>query len=471
MSKLAMLRSGLHFRKNREKYIKVGTLILSVVLFIFAYIYFTRSSYTSSKTFTIIDATVREFDLITEYSDGIIASSPELYDGLIPVTIDSDGAVKVADTSLSWYNYSNHNWANAVIVSNPSSYQTAGTTIDMNDILQMYVWIPRYRYKLWNAENGSSDEQMIEIEFESSTASKSSGSTNDTYLTHPAFTFGSTELEGFWVGKFETGYAGATSSSEAAVNSVDATKVIIKPSVYSWRYITVGNMFNTTRGVESESMYGLTASEVDTHMMKNMEWGAVAYLSHSKYGRYNSDGTCISSGCEVWTNPNNPFLTGYSGTIVSASKTTGAPWNDSIYGGNSSTTGNLYGVYDMSGGAFEYVMGNVASSSSYSWTAGSSGLSTAPDTKYYDAYVNNASSNTAHQNGKLGDATKETLKTFGSATGGWYSDYALFPSSSNVWFPRGGTWSEGSTAGAFNFTSGVGNANNYYSWRVVLSVQ
>jgi hypothetical protein len=44
------------------------------------------------------------------------------------------------------------------------------------------------------------------------------------------------------------------------------------------------------------------ASEIDTHMMKNMEWGAVAYLTSSIYGRYTNATTCIASGCEVWIN-------------------------------------------------------------------------------------------------------------------------------------------------------------------------
>ena len=84
-------------------------------------------------------------------------SAPELYDGLIPVVIGdglngtTKGEVIVADEESDWYDYENHKWANAVVVSNPSSYQVAGTTIPQSDILQMYVWIPRYRYQLFNS--------------------------------------------------------------------------------------------------------------------------------------------------------------------------------------------------------------------------------------------------------------------------------------------------------------------------------
>lgn len=34
---------------------------------------------------------------------------------------------------------------------------------------------------------------------------------------------------------------------------------------------------------DSDSIYGFASTD-DTHMIKNMEWGAIAYLSHSKYG-------------------------------------------------------------------------------------------------------------------------------------------------------------------------------------------
>ena len=92
-------------------------------------------------------------------------------------------------------------------------------------------------------------------------------------MTHPAFI--SIPSTGFWVGKFETGYKGATSTSGARQNVNDASKVIIKPNVYSWKEIQVANAFYTSYNYQRE---------LDSHMMKNTEWGAVAYLQHSTYG-------------------------------------------------------------------------------------------------------------------------------------------------------------------------------------------
>ena len=124
----------------------------------------------------------------------------------------------------------------------------------------------------------------------------------------------------------------------------------------------------------------------------------------------------------------------------------------------------------MSGGAWEYVMGNINNSSNAFYSSNAE-FTTAPDAKYYDSYKYDSSSNTTHARGKLGDATKETLATFGSNTGGWYSDYAYFPSSSYSWFLRGGFYSNGTHAGVFNFNKGVGGGGSDSSARAVLSAQ
>ena len=121
----------------------------------------------------------------------------------------------------------------------------------------------------------------------------------------------------------------------------------------------------------------------------------------------------------------------------------------------------------MSGGAWEYAMGNVKDSSNAFYSS-NAGFTTAPNTKYYDSYKYD-SSNTTHARGKLGDATKETLATFGSGAGGWYSDYAFFPFLSHSWFARGGYYGNGTNAGVFNFYNSYGGDNYTYSARAVVS--
>ena len=326
----------------------------------------------------------------------------------------------------------------------------------MSEVQQMYVWIPRYRYQLWNVNNGSSDPQAINIVFEDKNTTKSTGSQNGDWLTHPAFTFGDTELNGIWVGKFE--------------NSGDTSNITVKPNMASIASTNVSTMFNATRAVESSSLLGLDANQIDSHMMKDTEWGAVAYLYSSIYGTYNADQSCISRGCEVWINNvssngawNGTKYTGCAGDSVSADAVTGTTcesgrgWDGA--GVNASTTGNMYGIYDMSGGNWEYTM-SVMQQSDGTPQIQSSGFSTMPDSKYYNTYPY-GTSELEHSRGTIGTATKETLKTFGSNPGGWNGDYSLLVDSSYAWAKRGGGAFDTTAAGVFAFDHDTGGADAF----------
>ena len=408
----------------------------------------------------------------------------ELYQGLIPVTYNSNGDVVVADTNTKWYDYSKHEWANAVLVNCTDSTikskyfnddmslksSAVGQTISMDEILQMYVYIPRYRYKLFNANNGTSKEQAVDIIFEKVSTEKSSGTENGEWLTHPAFTFGNTELPGIWVGKFEA--SGSTDNYQ------------IKPNQKSLTSINLATMYNTSRStILNASKYGLN-NNVDTHMIKNMEWGAIAFLTNSIYGRYNDASTCIASGCKVWINNINtgsgdsygPSITGCAGASASAgvsnSQTACASGYDwKTKGVNASTTGNIYGIYDMSGGAWEYVMG-VQKDSSGNVQVASSGFSTSslPDSKYYDLYDYQAEDGVGYTRYHLGDATREVLKnTSSQGNNAWWSDSSYNIYSSGPWVGRGGYYGSGLGADVFYFYRDIAWSNTHDSFRSVLT--
>ena len=378
-----------------------------------------------------------------EYTDNSGANAPELATNMIPITYNGSNWV-YADISEEWYDYDAKEWANAVVLNSGVS-KSVGDTISESEIALWYVWIPRYKYQLFNANNGSVSQQLINVTFESGTAStgtvsctdavSGSGSSSQTctnasngnWYTHPAFTFGSEQVTGFWVGKFEV--SGSTS------------KITVKPGVSSLRSTTVSAFFTAIQNMRTT--YSLSG---DSHMMKNMEWGAVAYLKQSSYGLGTTD---------ITINSNSSYYTGGGSSSTSYKSNTGQ-----------STTGTVYGVYDMSGGAIEYVMGNMVNSSGGFYSS-SAGFSSAPDAKYYDKYTY-GTSYTDHGRGKLGDATKETLSTFGSSTGGWYSDYAHFVISSDSWFRRGGYCYSTSSAGVFYFDRHHGGSGNRYSARAVL---
>ena len=427
-----------------------------------------------------------------KYTDNVIAEAPELAQGMIPVKFDTSGNAVVADTYAKWYDYSNHEWANAVLVNCADSTikskyfnedmslkpSVVGQTISMDEILQMYVYIPRYRYKLFNANNGTSKEQAVDIIFEKVGTEKSNGTKNSEWLTHPAFTFGNTELPGFWAAKFEA--SGSTDNYQ------------IKPNQKSLTNINLATMYNTSRStILNASKYGLN-NNVDTHMMKNMEWGAIAFLTNSIYGRYNDSSTCIASGCEVWINNINtgygngtavdgqpqwgPSITGCAGSStsadVSSSQTACASgYNWTTKGVNASTTGNQYGIYDMSGGAWEYVMG-VQKDASGNVQVASSGFSTSsfPDSKYYDLYDYQAEDGVGYTRYHLGDATREVLKNTSSQVGNaWWSDYSYNIYSSYPWVVRGGLYNSGSYAGVFSFYLDSGWGYTRGSFRSVLT--
>mgnify|MGYP005774564877 CR=1 FL=1 len=322
------------------------------------------------------------------------------------------------------------------------------TIVDESDIDLWYVWIPRYKYQLFNANNGSVNPQEIQIEFESGINSTGtvkctdavSGSgdvseictnaSNGNWYTHPAFTFGNQELTGFWVGKFEIS------------GTID--EITIKPNVSSLRGQIVSAFFTAIQNLElSYSLNG------DSHMMKNMEWGAVTYLSHSKYGTC-TDGKCV----EVGINNNSNYMTG-CGDFPGSSESTNCNKYDTTSGMLASTTQNIYGVYDMNGSAWEYLMGGIVNADG-SFYSNNSGFIDSPSSKYYDRYTYDTSFVT-HSRGKLGDATKEILKIYGIESGGWYGDHSSLVASSSSWIGRGGHFQRKSLGGIFYFGRTVGN--------------
>ena len=198
-------------------------------------------------------------------------------------------------------------------------------------------------------------------------------------------------------------------------------------------------------------------------MMKNDEWGAVAYLSKSKYGKQNE---------EVWINNSSSYITGSAGNSASASGNTGTTTDyTSTQGVKASTTGTVYGVYDMSGGAWEYVAGYVNNGNSSLTSYGSSLVNGDAKTKnvYSKASSDNNTNNYNANSGKYGDAVYETSANGNSSNSSWYGDYSSFPYTSLPFFIRGGIYNNGTNAGVFYFNSYNGNSLSYGSFRPVLA--
>ena len=582
--------------------------IILIILVCIGYSSYALFSFTKTSD-NVIEGKVGELKNNIDTSG---ANTPVLASNMIPVYYDEINDVwKKAnkdnmDKNNPWYSYNSTGeykgrWANAVTVTstNRTTYLNAepGTAIPMNDINTMWVWIPRFNAVTPSNYNGGTADNpgAIDVTFVKQ---------NETAID--AFTFGDKELSGFWYGKFETSHSTLTTSTTEnnlrCTNETcsNANGIIIKPNVTSLRYNDYSNFFFASRSMEQTgNSFGFVSSEVDTHMSKNNEWGAVAYLTQSIYGRCTNSTTCS----EVYINNSEGYYTGRSGDTPSDSNYTNAgtyeynqnkvestvvegtgtnitptitndttyPWtnNNGVYSsGNSaqgdttstltytftltdkgvvsfdysvssennydkmkytiskdsttviagaeisgtsrgttesslqyeskthvlekgtytlvftyskdgsgdtgldkgyvknvkilnrvqtidkevsggqqaSTTGTIYGIYDMSGGSYEYVMGVYSNTISYS------GFSSLPDTKYYNNYT--GSSYTGH-------ALTETE--------GWYSDGADFIYSGRPWDGRGGSYDCSSGAGVFFFYGLTGSSFPIISSRLVIS--
>ena len=395
------------------------------------------------------------------------ANAPVLASNMIPVYYDETNDVwKKAnkdniDRTNPWYSYNSTGeykgrWANAVTVkdTNRQTYlnATPGTTISMDDITTMWVWIPRFKVNTtdFDAISGecscSRTSYTTREECENNYSSwlcPNPGAINVTFVKSnetaiDAFTFGTKELSGFWYAKFEIG---GTLASSCTNETCNVSNIVVKPNVSSLRSQKVSSFFFASKSMEQTgNSFGFVSSEVDTHMSKNNEWGAVAYLTQSIYGRCADSTTCIDIGI----NNNSSYKTGYGAPAGSSSSATNGAYNTTL-GKAASTTNNIYGIYDMSGGRGEYVMGVYNNSKS------ASGFNDLPDKKYYNNYTT-----TEYQGHAL------------YATKGWYYDGNDVLDTSKSWYVRGGEYNSKLSAGVFYYFTYYGS-NVYYTVRYVIT--
>ena len=395
---------------------------------------------------------------------------PVLFTGMTPIKWDGTTEIETNEDDPNWYDYETKKWANA-------------KTLDGS----YWVWIPRYAYKITSGYH-SSTTGTIDIKFLKGKTNQTLDDTpiesrgyiagiKDTsmhYFSHPAFASGGETL-GFWVAKFEPTVAeGVASGTETCDSSDNVTTKTLKiiPNAATWRCINISNAYTVSLNMKDKTgIYGWLTKEVNTHMMKNDEWGAVAYLSKSKYGAETE---------EVWNNAYNQYRTGCSGTGVNATNESTCVSYNTENGQKASTTHNIYGVYDMSGGAWERVMGN------YNNLGASSGFTNQAVTEINNKYIIRYKTPTEnllngigmdYDSSVYGDGVYETSSNAyryngssweGTASGSWYGDVSYLPYTSAPWFGRGGYWYNGSYAGVFYFDNSYGNAHVSGSFRPVL---
>ena len=381
------------------------------------------------------------------YSEDKGVNTPKLKDGMELVKYDEGSKTWVKDETNLEYSYEEQTGT----TENGGTSKWANAKVTIDGVESYFVWIPRYAYKI------DSTNKTIDVKFIKGTGEEAVDGTKckyaddptlDTtkdYIIHPAFTTNadlgggwSAELPGLWIGKYES----ARSDSEGTTQGT-STKIKIQPGVTSWRNEKIGDMYN----------YGINYSaDLQSHILKNSEWGAVAYLTHSKYGRNKT---------EVTINNNSNFITGNAGNSISASESTETNAYNTPKGMLASSTGNVYGIYDLSGGANEYVVAyyNESTSSNLVDNGGSFASKGETSTKYATAYTGTIESSTY----KYGDATYETSR--------WNNNDADFVDSDYPFFFRGGRYNLTSSAGVFFYYSGNGISSDSAGFRICLAVQ
>ena len=496
------------------------------------------------------NAQKEEDRLISEYEKEIVkqdaegiwdgkVNKPDLMSGMSAIYFDNNKATKVGNTDKDkWYSYNDKEWANA---------QTEDGS--------MWVWIPRYAYKITYKDTSNKEQGgTIDVVFlvgttdnyydkdgKLQTAKRQTSETDipdatKDYVVHPAFTNESNigyvnggwkkELTGIWVSKFEAGYFDKNlvdadkekySSSvnysqtygytpagknEDARNYLDEiygskTTAIKYPTFqggkYSMNYINHNDAFNISKAIagDSNNVYGLKSNSTDSHLIKNSEWGAVAYLGQSQYGLYNKN--IRINNVNMGDNSNFVYaMTGYAAKEEDAANTTNTDaiaWNQT--GGElASTTGTIYGIYDMSGGTWERSASLVNNGNSRLNEFGSSLMYSLKDGKsseYVTVYETDTSvdntgvswtdenllkTNEANykKNTKYGDAIKET-SIAGTGNTSWNGGYSHFAGLSYPFFSRGGDcWDRGG-ASLFYFYRFDGGINCIGGFRSVLVAQ
>lgn len=404
-----------------------------------------KITYTVGKEIKTIESKrIKTIDSTHTDSLGI---TPKLGQGMIPVKYqENDGYWQVTTASdPEWFNYEKGKWANVML---QDEIEMDSTTGQITRAGSMFVYIPRFAYQMEKTNYHTSTAGKISIKFielnnkckdgsnitiEDATNSSVAGTAKNAttnFIVHPAFKE-SNNLEGFWVAKYEASHKDAGNTS-----SQTGTKDLkIKAGVTSWRNISIIDAVSKCTGITlTGNAYGLQ-QDSKASLITNEQWSAISYLSQSIYGK----------NAKIDNNTNSNMVTGSGGN------------------GNS-TTGNVYGVYDMAGGTWEYVLGFLQASS----ITGISELLGAdiPKSLYAGTSTDAATNYNANSLTSLWEYSATGLNNTA-----WDGTTSNFITTSNPFFIRGGAQNASATSGIFAYGAKSGAADNGVSFRPSIIVK
>ena len=486
-----------------------------------------------------------EKEIVKQDAEGIWdgkVNKPDLMSGMsaIKFTEPTDSTEgkdeKVSDSSKNdWYNYSEKKWANAQTEDGSMWVWIPRYAYKINKSNQTFDVV----FLVGTTDNYYDKDGKLQTAKRQTSETDIPDATKD-YVVHPAFTNESNigyvnggwkkELTGIWVSKFEAGYAGGNNKAEQKDSNVNysqstswvwsgeagtssdssqparnfyevygsKTTAIKYPTfqglTYSMNYINHSDAFSISRALtDDNNIYKLSNKETDSHLIKNSEWGAVSYLGQSQYGL---NGTNIRINNLTLNNSVKTIyaVTGYAAKTLQDGDTKledarPVSSTEKVYkwtekdGQTASCTGTIYGIYDMSGGAWERtaaIVNNGNENLNIYGKAIMNALNNGKSTEYVTVYpkgetsgqsLDDASKSNYIANTKIyGDAIRET-STAGLGQTSWYSDYSYFVGAYGPFFIRGGGYWDTSDAGLFYFTRDGGNSGYNSGFRSVLVAQ
>ena len=442
----------------------------------------------------------------------------------------------------SWYDYQTSKWANAVTEDGSYwvwiprfAYKIEGETIDVKFLINTTDQYYDDNGNLQTAKRATSKDETVD--------------TTSDYYVHPAFTDESSidyanggwdkEISGIWVAKFEAGFASGNNSAEVKASNAkyNSAKVYapevevggnyesvkarnwldgeygtttsikyptFQPITYSLNYLSIGDAYNISKVLtDSGNIYGLNTVKTDSHLIKNSEWGAILYLSWSEYGT-NKREPAINN-----VNVNNNIKSVYAVTGLTTGTTNagekiitendinnietrnGNGATNGIYawdqeeGQKSSSTLNMYGVYDLNGGLVENTSGYVANGYSYLRQYGSN-IAYENDnlkkesTKYtmvypYDSNIDTGTANMDVKTASLanyllntkifGDGIREISTNNDTVITSWDGSDNFFPGGQYPFFRKGARWDK---SGLFTFAYTNGFPDYRIGFRPIL---
>lgn len=381
-----------------------------------------------------------------------------------------------------WYDYDHGIWANALLVNDKDYHilneMAIGEEVDVTSSLGLYVWIPRFKYVILNNSNYTSFERMYNVLFEKDNNTTgtivcedrlSNGDfiysemckdvvNNKIYdnlstYTHPAFK----DREGFWISKFLMNEGStlkslpnAKISKKKVFDAINLSENLIKGKTHlltNMEYASIILLSNSQYGKTGNNMYQST----DNYHFQRVYANTYSYDltgCSTEFNQYTKNfSNTLSNNCVEYNN-----LTNYSHVSNSINYPIGE------IGPGASSTGTIYGVYDLANRNGEMVAGF-----SYS-------LKDKIKTSYYDLYSDSnyqgkvASSKSIKYlyRYKLGDMIRESFRTI-SENGMWNS--GLLEQKENGVILRGGS---GEMKNASVYTASFVSVDTEAPFRVVI---